>query len=68
MTPYAKGVWEVALKFFENLVHNRWKKKIPIFAQNSVSQCHSLPQGGGFKVFDARGREIFLRECLKTFS
>ena len=23
-----------------------------------------LPQGGGFKVFDARGRKIFLREYL----
>ena len=25
--PYAEGVWEVALKFFENSVHNRWKNK-----------------------------------------
>ena len=55
--------------FFENSVHNRWKKKkkkIPIFAQNPVSHSHSLPQGRGFKVFDARGREIFLRKNLKS--
>ena len=41
------------------------KKKNPIYAQHPVSQSHSLPQGGGFKVFDARGREIFLHEYLK---
>ena len=38
------------------------KKKNPIFIQNPVSQSPSLSQGGGFKVFDARGRKIFLRE------
>ena len=52
--------------FFENSVHSRWgKKKFPIFAQNPVSQSRSLLQGGGFKVFDARGREILLHEYLK---
>ena len=43
------------------------KKKFPIFAQNPVSQSHSLPQGRGFKIVDARGREIFLRINLKNF-
>ena len=52
--------------FFENSVHNRWKKKkIPIFAQNPVSQSRSLPQGRGIKVFDARGRERFLHKNLE---
>ena len=32
---------------------------------DGVSQSPSIPQGGGFKVFDARGRKIFLREYLK---
>ena len=63
--PYAEGVWEVAPKFFENSVHNHWGWGNPTFAQNSVSQSHSLPQGGGFKVFDPRGGEISLREYLK---
>ena len=46
-------------------MRNRWKKKFPIFAQNPVLQSPSIPQGGVFKVFDARGRKIFLREYLK---
>ena len=48
-------------------VREKKKKKNPIFAQNPVSKSHSLPQGRGFKIVDARGREIFLRINLKNF-
>ena len=58
--------------FFENSMHNRWGGGgggifFFFFQYLPKIQSHRVTaslKAGGFKVFDARGREIFLRKNL----
>ena len=69
MTPVCRGGFGSSADGFLKIqcitVEKKKKNRFPIFAQDPVSQSHSLPQGRGFKIFDTRGLEIFLRKNLK---
>ena len=57
--PYAEGVWEVAPKFFENSVHNRWKKKFQYLTKIQSRRVTASRKAGDLKFLTHVAEKYF---------